>query len=750
MCYRALAGVGLLVLSSLALADSTPLDETAEPRDRPRIGLVLGGGGARGGAHVGVLSVLEEMRIPIDCIAGTSMGALVGATYAVGSSAAQIERQMLEIDWSATLGSAGRRSQLPMQRKLAGITYSNNIELGISDGRLRGVGGLVSTQKMEGLFRLLVGDARAVEDFDELAIPFRAVATDLAAGEMVVIGSGDLTRAMRASMAVPGVFAPVVVDDAVLADGGMIRNLPVDIARDLCADVVIAVSLETPQPTSEELHSMFALAGRSIDAMIMANERLQLATLTERDVRITVPTEDLGSAQFERVPETIPLGVASARAVAASLARYSVSEAEYRAWRASLDKPDKAPVQVEAIQFRPLRHASAEYLATRLRTRPGEEVSRATLESDMNRIFSSGDFDRIDYRLLPGAGNGSIVEIDAVERYGGTDFIRFDLGLAGSSGGDVLYVIRADHRREWVNTLGGQWRNALQLGSLSEVTTAFYQPLDVAQQFFIEPGIAVRRSLENFFDDGRRVARYDLLEAMLKLDVGFNPSNHTRLTAGLRWGVTEFDEDIGRIEVFDLDRRRDANMVFAALYDTRDAAFLPTSGTFAKVEFTSSGSWLGGEQSYDVVEAVASQITEFGGSPLLLSAGAGRTIGGDLPRHRDFQLGGIRSLPPFAPGELRGEGYWAASASWALSLLEFQPVFQQSLYGALGLHAVRMTDRIDDIDAGVILGVSVTLSARTPIGPLLVSVGAADNDNVQLHFAIGRPIAEGSLLDRLH
>ena len=557
---RVLAGIGLIVLSSGALAASAAPDETAAPGDRPRIGLVLAGGGARGGAHVGVLSVLEEMRIPIDCIAGTSMGALVGATYAVGTPTARIERHILDIDWSATLGSAGRRSQLPMQRKLAGITYSNNIELGISAGHLHGVGGLVPTQKMEGLFRLLVGDARTIEDFDELAIPVRAVATDLAKGEMVVIGSGDLTRAMRASMAVPGVFAPVVVGDAVLADGGMIRNLPIDVARDLCADVVIAVSLEMPQPSAEEMRSMFALAGRSIDAMIMANERLQLATLTERDVRIVVPTEDLGSGQFERVPETIPLGVASARAAAASLARYSVSEAEYRAWRASLDRRETAPVQVEAIQFRPLRHATAEYLATRIRTRPGEEVSRAALESDIDRIFSSGDFERIDYQLLPSAGDGRIVEIDVVERYGGTDFVRFDLGLAGSSGGDVLYVIRADHRREWVNTLGGQWRNALQLGSLNEVTTAFYQPLDVAQRYFIEPGIVVRRSLENFFEDGRRVARYDLFEGTLQLDVGVNLSNHTRLTAGLRWGVTEFDEDIGRIEVFDLDRRRDANM----------------------------------------------------------------------------------------------------------------------------------------------------------------------------------------------
>jgi NTE family protein len=254
---------------------------------------------------VGVLAVLEELRIPIDCIAGTSMGALVGAIYAAGVPMEQMEREILEVDWSTTIGSAGRRSMLPMQRKLAGITHSNDIELGISRQGVHGIDGLLSTQNIEGFFRELVGTARDIDDFDQLPIPFRAVATDLGASDMVVIGEGDLARAMRASMAVPGVFSPVVVDGQVLADGGMMRNLPVDVVRELCADVVIAVSLEAPPPTTEQLQGMFALAGRSFGSMIVANERAQLDSLTERDVAVIVPTGDIGSGQFTRVPETL-------------------------------------------------------------------------------------------------------------------------------------------------------------------------------------------------------------------------------------------------------------------------------------------------------------------------------------------------------------------------------------------------------------------------------------------------------------
>jgi NTE family protein len=565
---------------------------------------VLGGGGARGGAHVGVLSVLEELRIPVDCIAGTSMGALVGATYATGKPLARIEEEILNVNWSATIGSEGQRSLLPMQRKLAGITYSNSIEFNVTSSGLQAAGGLVSTQNIEGFFRQMIGDARYTVDFDELAIPFRAVATDLAASEMVVIGGGDLTRAMRASMAVPGVFSPVIEGDQVLADGGMMRNLPVDVARELCADVVIAVSLEAPPPQPEQLRSMFALAGRSIDAMIIANERQQLASLTETDVAIIVPTEDLGSGQFDRVPETIPLGVAAARAAAASLGRYSLPEDEYRQWRAGLDRAEPPVIHVEAIRFTPLRHASEDFLATRLRIRPGDSVTLAALEHDLRRVYAAGDFERVDYHLYPGPNGGAIVEIQPIEPPGSTDFVRFDLGLAGSSGGDTQFVLRSDHRREWVNPLGGQWRNALQLGTLSELETAFYQPLDVPQRFYVEPGFILRRTIEDVYDDGSRVARYELTEAETRVDVGVNFGNHARVRTGLRWGTTEYDEDIGSIPGVDLERRRDANVNVGAVYDTRNAATLPTSGIYAQLDFTSSGSWLGGEQSYDVFEAV--------------------------------------------------------------------------------------------------------------------------------------------------
>jgi NTE family protein len=740
----------LLLAAAAAAAPAGGQDPDAELQQRPRIGLVLGGGGARGGAHIGVLEVLDELRVPVDCIAGTSMGALVGATFASGATAAEIDEAVTAINWAATLGTEGQRELRPLQRKLAGITYSNNIEFRLSRGRLRSDAGLLPTQRVEQLLRQLVGEARGVSAFDDLPIPYRAVATNMATGEMVVLGDGDLTRAMRASMAVPGAFSPVLLDEQVLADGGMTRNLPVDVARMLCADVVIAVALRAPAPEAEELESLFGLAGRSIEAMIRANEQQQLATLGEHDVAILVPVGEIGSAQFERVPETIPLGREAARDASPALARYSLSEADYRQWRASVFRTAPSPVKVSELRFRPLRHASPGYLASRLRTQPGSLVDLAEIEADMSRLFASGDFLRVDYQLLPAADGGQVVEIDAVEKPGGSNFLRFDLGLGASTGGDALFALRADHRREWMNARGGQWRNSLQLGQFSELESALYQPLDVPQRIYLEPALRVRRSLEDVYDDGQRRARYEVIEANARLEGGVNIGNHARLRTGLRWGIAEADVDIGGAELPEFERTREAALVAGAVYDTRDTAFLPTRGTYAQLEYTRASSALGGEVRYDSLEAVAGHSLPWRGNVLLLAGGVGASLSGELPPWRDFQVGGVRSFPAFERGQLRGESYWTASGTWLLKLADIQTLFGQSLYGGFGLHAVRMSERLDDIREGTIYGAALTLGARTPVGPLLLSLGVADNGSAQLHLALGRPISEGSLLDRLH
>ena len=225
-----------------------------------------------------------------------------------------------------------------------------------------GSGGILNTQSIDNLLRTLVSGARDVEDFDDLPLPFRAVATDMVAGEMVVLGDGDLSVAMRASMAVPGAFTPVMLNGKVLADGGQMRNLPVDIARDLCGEVIIAVSLATPPPTAADLASGLALAGRSIDVMIEANSRAQLATLTDQDVSIVVQMGDIGSGSFERVPDAIPLGRAAALAKSADLARFALPPEEYAAWRANISRDYGKPGKIAEVTVVGLDRVNPDYV----------------------------------------------------------------------------------------------------------------------------------------------------------------------------------------------------------------------------------------------------------------------------------------------------------------------------------------------------------------------------------------------------
>ena len=398
----------LSLLASLAsAADVTQVPEglvTPQPAPvapaRPRIGLVLGGGGAKGGAHIGVIKVLEEMRIPVDCIAGTSMGSIVGAAYATGASADELEKIVTSINWRDMLSNVPRESQ-PYHRKALDALFPNGIEVGIRDKGIVAPGGLLPTHQIEALFRRIVADAGGVSDFNKLPIPFRAVSTDLESGAVQVWDRGDLAQAMRASMAVPGVFAPVEANGHLYVDGMLVRNLPVDVARQTCADVVIVVPVSNPRPPRSCLNSLLGVAGQSMNIAIEANERAQLATLTDKDIEISVVLKDISSGDFDKMPEAIPIGEAAARAAAPQLARYSVSPQAYAAWRAGLPRINGigSGVRIDEVRLAGFKVTNPEVMKTYLHVKAGDTYDARAAAADTDRLVARGDFVAVDYRL---------------------------------------------------------------------------------------------------------------------------------------------------------------------------------------------------------------------------------------------------------------------------------------------------------------------------------------------------------------
>lgn len=736
---------------TLMLAISSPGSAGNEPDEsRPRIGLVLGGGGAKGAAHIGVLKVLEELRIPIDCVAGTSMGALVGATFAAGVAPEVIESEVLAVDWAATVGSAGLRDRMAIRRKLESQPYTNNLDLGIKNGEISGPGGFLNTQNIDDLLRSLVAGARNVHDFDALPIPFRAVATDMVSGSMVVLRDGDLSVAMRASMAVPGAFTPVIIGDQVLADGGQMRNVPVDIARQMCGDVIIAVSLETPPPTAADLASGLALAARSLDVMIDANSRAQLATLTERDVSIVVQMGDIGSGSFERVPDAIPLGRAAALAKSGDLARFSVSPEAYQAWRESITRDYREPLQVADVKVVGLERVNPEYVQEAIAvTRPDAEVTPGDIAADARRIFALGDFEQVQYRVVDTPAPGT-VEFHPIEKSWGPNFVNFDLGLGWSNDGDIGMLLRAEHRRVWLTSLGGEWQSVAQVGTDAELRTGLYLPLESRQRYFIEPYLRATRYFEDIYFDGDRLAKYDFVENYGQVDFGVNLGRKAQLRLGVRQSWNQTKLDTGPRELLpEGSNVQESDIVFQAKYDTRDAVGLPGRGNLLVGRYLSSGTWLGGDESYEAAEALALMVLPFRGDALNLFAGGGMDASGELPIYRLYRIGGILSFPGMQRQQLRGDNYWLVGTNYNWRLADIQSLFNHALYGGLRLTTGHVGGRIDGVEDDLISGLALTLGGRTPIGPFLVSLGGTDDNSWTLQLAIGRPIREGSIFDEI-
>lgn len=731
------------------VAHAAPAPDTGG-NSRPRIGLVLGGGGAKGAAHIGVLQVLDELQIPVDCITGTSMGALVGGSYASGMPAKELERSSLAINWSKTVGKEGLRDRTPINRKLAGTNYTNSLELGLKNGKIVFPGGLLKTQDIEDVIRDLINDARFQRDFDLLPIPFRAVATDMVTGEMVVLGTGDLSVAMRASMAVPGAFSPVIVGDQVLSDGGMVRNLPVDIARELCADVVIAVWLSTPQPKAEDLKSALALVGRSMDVMIKANERKQIGTLTSRDVGINVHMGDIGSGDFDRVPEAIELGKAAAESKISELRQFAISNDEYLAWREAITTGDAEAIHLAEVRVQGLERVSPGYVEAQLENlKAGEKVSSRDITEDTDRIYALGDFERVEYQLTD-SPDGRVMEITPVEKSWGPNFLRFDFGFSAEGTGEIQAILRGEHTRAWVNSKGARWDNILQIGRQTLLSTKFYQPLDTPQRFFFRPAISYESNLEGIYVDGDRIARYYLRDLNGELGVGMNMGNRAQLSAGLRNGWLETKRDTGSQVFPDETKERESHLFINMAYDTRDDIGLPTRGSLVYLRYIHAGSWLGGETDYDLAEGVVTKSFPWRGDSLSLIAGGGAELNGHLPPARDFRLGGIRSFPGLRFGELRGTSYWFAGSSYLWKLVDIQRLMGQAVYAGLRLQAGRMGGRVDGINEGTLYGISGSINGRTIIGPFVLSLGYVSNDSWELQFSLGRPLPEGSALDKVY
>ncbi len=705
---------------------------------RPTIGLVLSGGGARGGAHVGVIKVLDELRIPVDVIAGTSMGAIVGGLYASGMDADELVEVLEESDWPALLTDRPPRADRSFRRKTDDSGFLVNFDVGLREGKLRFPQGIVQGQRLTLALRRLVLPVVTVHDFDDLPIPFRAVATDIATGDAVVLASGDLADAIRASMSAPGVFKPMRIDGRLLVDGGVANNLPVDQARALGADVLIVVNVGFPLLAEEELSSAFALTNQMLTILINARAREQIETLSSGDVLISPDLGDMGSGDFTRSLEAMALGEQAARRVAGALSALSVPEADYRAWRSAAVARRRGTPVVDRMVIDIETKLAPEVLESRLPDRSGETFDATALEADIADLYGLDTFETIDYRLDTLA-TGTTLRISGADKSWGPNYLRFGLNLEDNFEGTSSYNLAARYTRTEINPLGGELRADLQIGASQGIAVEWYQPLDPLDRWFVNPRLSLDGSTSGIFDAGNQLAQLRDDEVQLTIAAGRNIGNWGQLRIDLVRGVSEQEVTIGD-PAFGAAESDVAGVQLNFGIDTVDRFAVPRSGTALNAAFLTLQDDLGSDVSADLARLFFLKPQTWGRHTLLHWWDLGSVTRNARSGLAPFELGGLFSLSGFDRGELVGTHQAIGRLIYYRRMTdESLPLFDTPIYFGASVEAGNVwPDRDEATLDNVFTAGSLFAVLDTVLGPLYVAYGYGEGGRRSAYLFLGQ------------
>ncbi len=749
-----LLALPLCVLPALAQTPPPAAGTPADTAARPKVALVLSGGGARGFAHVGVLKALEAARVPVDMIVGTSMGAIVGGLYASGMTADELEREILAVQWGDLFNSREPRQQLSQRRKEEDFELSPVLALGFRDGEFRLPTGAVSSRSLEMLLRRYTLPTRHLQSFDQLPTPFRAVATDMETGQPVVMDSGDLATALRASMSVPGVFSPVTVGERILGDGGLVDNLPVGVARRMGADVIIAVNIGTPLAGRETLGTVLGITAQMVNILTEQNVQASIATLTPADLLLTPPLGKLTSADFERAPELVRIGREYADTVTAALQRFSAPPDRYARWVS--DRVEQAVGNTErvgriaSIRFEGVNERRAERLGAGLDTAVGQRVDVDRIEDDLQKLAAAGDYERIDYSLVrrPGTDQEDL-SILLRENNWGPNYLRLGIDLRTDFQGQGAFNLRISHNRHWLNDSGAEWRNRVQLGETLGVFSEIYQPLGSASERFVAAYVDGRvRKVELFAPSGEALALVQRQGVQVGADIGW-PIGLRGTIGEMRLGVigaqrSTTPELVSRaipVSVAQTQRWREAGLRAAVMADQLDYANFPSEG------YRAVGEAVVGRRSYDNlpsghfdrIEGSLTAVRSWG--PHTINVGARFARASDVPLGAvdEYSLGGFQQLSGYRVGQVAGN-YLAFGRLTYYRRLPVDPGPARALFVGGSLEAGNAWANRRDVSLRSLRGAgSLFIGADTGIGPLYLSLVSAPRGFTGLYLFLGRP-----------
>lgn len=716
-------------------------DSLAGPTEsqRPKIAVILGGGGAHGVAHLGVLAELERQRVPVDLVIGTGFGGIIGGLYASGMPIEEIDEFLFDTDWDDVFNPDTRREDLSFRRKRDDADFLIKYSVGVKNGQAKMPTSLVPSDKLAQLLQSATANTKGVESFDDLPVPFRTVAMDLLTGNEVVLQSGALDRAMLATLSAPGTLPPVQIGEHSLITGSLVNNLPVDVAREWGADVIIVVDIGVYIRTADDLSSIFAIVDQVSHLFQVRSGEASIAQLSDRDFLVRPDIRPNKETEVFEPKRNVRKGAESIAAISDALQSLVLDEPQFAALQASrIDRRSLNPVISEIVLVNNSQVDDAVILAN-LSQNLHQPLDGLALEEDLRRIYGIGSFASVDFNLRD-EGETSVLELTTIENQVGNKFWRFGISMADDFNGNSTYTASASLTWTNLNAYGGEWRNVFRLGDTQQISTQFFQPITRSGRYFsfLNAGFTDRNV--NIFADGDILGQARVRETAAQLGLGRIFGNSAQLVVGILRGFGLSDSNIGTgipSTEFDI-----GGYQVAWDFDTYNNIYFPKKGTRANVSWVGQRESAGASFDVDIVKAGFGTARTWGDKSLIVGVSLQSQLE-DVPGAQNLlSLGGLFQLSGYQRDELSGR-HTALVRSIFYRKLRSNPLrgfLDATTYAGISLELGNAWANSSDISfSDSVLAGSVFFGADTFIGPVYLAGGLAEGGKSAAYLFVGRP-----------
>lgn len=723
---------------SIFFAENISAEPSKVPH-RPRVGLVLAGGGALGMAHVGVLKVLEANRIPVDIITGTSMGSIVGAGYASGATVREMEEMLSGTDWDALFNESLSRQDVEYRAKYGrGGQFLGDAKIGVTGEGLASFVGVVSGQHVLPLLQRLYYRTPGDINFDSLPIPYRAIAADIETGKAVVLGSGDLARAARASMAVPGFFTPVEIDGKYLVDGGIANNLPVDVALSMGAQKLIVVDLVADLKKKNELTSILNISGQIISILLAQNSDLQRKNMRKGDLLLEPDLKGYGATDFNKASEIFAKGEAVALAHLAELRKFAVSEKEYAEYQRSRSgKRFDSPV-LTAINLTTDLPSESEVIDTAFADQIGKPFDAAIIESKIKDLYDEGHLASLAYKVENNTDGQATLAVEAKKPKWYDQYFQVGFSLQDDFKGDSAYQLALGARFNELNDAGAFLDLRFDIGWRPMLELDYYQPLYENSSYFINPIVTLDRYQVPVQVDKDIIAEYERNRIIGGLGLGRKLGKSGEVQVGIERGSGEFSRHIGDPSL--PEGSYEIGDYFGKInIDSRDTPDFPRRGLLFDFKTARNTENLGSSDVFTQISGSTQLPLTYGVNTLALSTDYGTNLE-TVPGNRVFVLGGMFDIAGYQPGGLSASDFFVGRVTYYRELASLGGAFAKlNLFGGGEIEMASLRSDIAQIqDNTDLVGGLLFLGADTPLLPIYLAAGTNNDHESAFYLNVGR------------